>query len=90
LTHQHDRPVEGAALRHERPAPGAFGANCGMSLLLCPATVPEQKLLRTTFFLLRLHDSPHDTGRGGNHENDPDDHVKWSISAVAPTVHHPL
>ena len=64
--------------------------NCGMSLLLDPATVPEQKLLRITFFLLRPNDSPHDTGHGGNHENDPDDHVKWSISAVAPTVHHPL
>ena len=64
--------------------------NCGMSLLLCPARVSEQKLLRITFFLLCPNKSPHDTDHGGNHENDPDDHVKWSISAVAPTVHHPL
>jgi hypothetical protein len=32
--------------------------------------------------------APRDTGYEGNPENDPDDHVKWSISAVAPWVRH--
>jgi hypothetical protein len=54
------------------------------------ANVPEQKLLRITFFLLRPHDAPDDPGHKGNHENDPDPHMKWPVSAVAPTVHHPL
>jgi hypothetical protein len=32
--------------------------------------------------------APHDTSRDGNPENDPDDHVKWSISTIAPWVRH--
>jgi hypothetical protein len=52
--------------------------------------VPEQKLLRITFFLLRPHDAPYNTGHEGNHENNPDDHMKWPKSAVAPTVRHSL
>jgi hypothetical protein len=31
--------------------------------------------------------APYDTGYEDNAENDPDDRVKWSISAVAPWVH---
>ena len=47
------------------------------------ANVPEQ-LLRITFFLLRSHDAPYDTRPGGNHENDPDDQVKWPIVRRSP------
>ncbi len=44
---------------------------------------PEQKLLRITLFLLRPHDAPHDAYHKGNDQDDPDDHVNWSVSAVA-------
>jgi hypothetical protein len=51
---------------------------------------PKQKLLRITFFLLRHHDAPHDADHEGYDQDDPDDHVNWSVSAVAPTIHQPL
>jgi hypothetical protein len=47
---------------------------------------PKQKLLRITFFLLRHHDAPHDADHEGYDQDDPDDHVNWSVS-VAPTIH---
>ena len=50
---------------------------------------PEQRLLRIAFFLLRPYDAPHDADEGDD-QDDPDDHVNWSVSAVAPTIHQPL
>jgi hypothetical protein len=44
----------------------------------------------TTRLTLRAHDAPRDAGHEGDDQDEPDDHVKLSISAVAPRVHKPL
>jgi hypothetical protein len=44
----------------------------------------------TTRLTLRPRDAPRDTGHEGDDQDDPDDHVNRSISAVAPRVEKPL